>query len=167
MRNHSLFQMVTYPGQRLAAITVVEVPDPSAHGGVDLIHHPFKRHDCPLSLRQVSNPVFDLLAGFLRGLHMGIISPCFPSFTHPDREPEKAKLPIERVDDLRLGRIQGEFQPRQYLPEHVHYPGRVVSSAEQDNVVGIPDDTGAQSLLEVMPFPNPVQQMQVEIGQQR
>lgn len=100
MRYHLFFQMVTYAVQRLAAITVVKISDPTPHVGVDFIHYPFKGHDCPLAFRQLGYPVLDLLTGFLRRLHMGIISSRFPSFAHPDRKSEKAKLSIKRVDDL-------------------------------------------------------------------
>jgi len=86
MRDHSLFKVIPYLAERLAAVPIMEVAHPAPHRSVDLIDHPLKGHDRPLSSRQLGDPVFDLLTGFLRGLHMGIPSPRPPSFAHLDRE---------------------------------------------------------------------------------
>ena len=113
MRYQSLLHMVPYLTQRFAAIAIVKVANPASHGGVDLIHDPIKRHDRPLSLREIGDPVFDGLQGFLRWLNMRIIVPRLPAFPHPDRKSEKVKLPFKGIDDFGLCLIQGEPQPLQ------------------------------------------------------
>jgi hypothetical protein len=57
--------MVPYMAHYFAAIAIMKVAYPAAHGGVDLIHYPFKRHYRPTSCRQIGDPVFDGLQGFL------------------------------------------------------------------------------------------------------
>ena len=104
-----LFQVIPYPDQRLAAIAVVKVANPSSHGGVDLVHYPLKRHDCPTSCRESGNLVFDSLLSFLRWLDIGIGVPGFPAFPHPDCEPDEVELPVEGVDHFRLCLVQGKL----------------------------------------------------------
>ena len=145
----------------------MKVANSASDHGVDFVHDPFKGHDRPISFRELGDPVFDLLLGFLRWLDMGVMVSRFSAFSHPDRESEKVELPFVSIDNLGLCLVQGKPQPLQYLPQHRHCLVRLVSSAKQDDIVCVSDDAGAQPLLQIMPLPDPVQYMQVEIGQQR
>jgi hypothetical protein len=89
MGDETLFQVIAYPNQRLAAIAIMKVANPASDHGVDFIHNPFKGHDRSFSFRKFGDPVFDLLHGFLRWLDMRIISPRLSTSSHPDRESEK------------------------------------------------------------------------------
>jgi len=65
MRDQTSLHMVPYMAHCFAAIAIVKVADPAAHGGVDLVHYPIKWHNRPTSCRKIGNPVFDGLQGFL------------------------------------------------------------------------------------------------------
>ena len=108
VRYQPFFYMVPYLNQRPATVPIVKVSDPTSHGRINLIHYPVNRHDRPLSLGELGDPVFDRLQRFLRWLDMGIISPCFPALPHPDREPQKVELPFIGIDGFRLRLIQGK-----------------------------------------------------------
>jgi hypothetical protein len=86
------------------------------------------------------------------------------AFPHPDREPKKVELLLKGIDDFGLCLIQGEFQPPKDLPQHDHGLAGFSFPAKQDNVVSVSDDAGSQSLLQIIPLPDPVQYVQVEIG---
>lgn len=95
---------------------------------------------------------------------MRIVIPRFPAFAHPDAESKEIELPFKGIDDFRLCLIKGKFQPLQNLPQHRHCFVGFVPPAKNDDIVSIPDDAGSQSLLQIIPFPYPVQYVQVEIG---
>ena len=54
-----LFHMFSRLAQYLAAIAKMKIPHPTAHSGVHFIDAPLKRHDRPLSFREIRDPVFD------------------------------------------------------------------------------------------------------------
>jgi len=83
----------------------VKVANPTPNSGIDLLHYPVHGPDRPLSLREMGDPVFDRLQGFLRRLDMRIIIPRFPASPHPDGKSEKVELPFIGVDDSGLGLI--------------------------------------------------------------
>ena len=167
MGDQSLFQVIPYPAQRLAAITIVKVAHPAFDRGVDFVHHTLKGHDRPFSFRKFGDPVFNFPLGFPRWLDMGVMPPCLSTFPHPGRKSKKVKLPGVSVDNLRLGLIQGKLQPLQNLPQDGHCLLGFALSTEDDNIVRIPDDASAQPLPQITPRPYPVQNVQIEIGQQR
>jgi hypothetical protein len=80
----TLLKVISYLLQRSTAVAVVKVIYPTSHGGIDFIHYPFKRHNCPRSFREFGQSVFDLLQGFLQWLNMGIHFPSSSALSHPD-----------------------------------------------------------------------------------
>lgn len=156
MGNHPLFQVVTHPDQRLAAIAVVEVTNPAFEHGIGFVHHPLKGHDRPTSLGEFGDPIFDLLLGFLRGLDVGVIVSCLSAFSHPGREPKKIKLLRVGIDHYGFCPIQGELQPLQDLLQYGHGLAGFTLPAEDNDIVSISDDTSAQPYLQIVPYPDPV-----------
>src|SRR5208337_3725942 len=97
---------------------------------------------------------------------MRIVIPSLPALSHPDRKPQKAKLPFIGIDCFGLCLIQGKLHPLKYLPQHCHWTFGAVPTQYYD-IVRIADDSGTYSLLQLLLLPYPVQLVQVEVGQQR
>src|SRR5664280_508403 len=97
---------------------------------------------------------------------MGITLPCSTTLPHSDHKSKKAESLLAGIDNLRLCLVQGEFQFRQDTSQHLYRAFR--SPPAQDNdVVRISHDSCPKFLLQLMPFPYPVQYVQVKIRQQR
>ena len=90
--------------------------------------------------------------------------PRLSAFPHPDRKPKEVELTIEGIDYTCLCLVQGKFQPRQYLPQFRHR-SLGSASAQDNNIIRIADYARTEFLLQSVPFPYPVQKVQVEVGQ--
>lgn len=163
---HPLLHMASEMEQGLGAVAVMKIPYPSAEGFVDVPHHHREGQACLPPLGQLRNAVFDPLQGLLRRLNVGIgLARPFAS-SYPEFKPQKREALLSGIHDAGLGVVQGESQSFHDVTHDEHRLLRP-SPAQYDTVIGVPYQPGLQLPLELAPLPYPVQDVQVQVGQER
>lgn len=150
--------------QFLAAVAVVKVPNPPPQSLVDVADHIFEWHAGQLSAGHAGDTALDRSQGLLGGLHMGVGAPRPPTPGDVDCETEKIEAVLCGIHDVGLLCVQGQPQAVQHLLDDRH--GTICSlSAEHDQVVGVAHQVRTKPCLELVPLPDSVQQVQVQVGQ--
>ena len=97
---------------------------------------------------------------------MGVSVPRRPTYIHPERKTQKVEALLSRIHHSGLLLVQPQSQSMKYPPDHLH---RLLGAfpAQYDEIIGVSNQAGFKPPLKMLSIPPPVQQVQIQVGQQR
>ena len=144
----------------------MEVVRPPAKGGVHTSYNIFQWYRCAFTSGQLRYTLLDFCKRFRCRADMRITFSRLQSLAHPYFKTQEDEAFLPCINDAGLALVKREVKTIQHVPyrcqRRVYF-----ASAQHHEVVRIADDVCLQFPAQLMFVPDPIQQVQVAVGQQR